>query len=88
MRTQVWKYEMLGQSMSILLPKGAEFLSVELQGERPVMWFRVSPDEEFKIMRQFEIIGTGQDISTDHAYRGTFQMPPYVWHLFEVQIRL
>ncbi len=81
MTKQIWKYPM-GICSTHEMPHGAEFLSVETQGDTAVAWFLVIPTED-KEPRKFKIYGTGHDIPLREKYLGTFQSPPFVWHLFE-----
>ena len=79
----IYKYEIgLGSKIDILLPSDAKVLLVEVQGMAPCVW--VEHDlEKPKITRTFSIIGTGHEIPEEAAHVGSFQMPPFVWHLYE-----
>lgn len=68
-----------------MMPKGAAILCVQMQDDKPQIWALVNPDAEEE-RREFRRVGTGwepKNIST-HQYRGTYQDPPFVWHLFEI----
>jgi len=89
MRT-IWKYPVSAdKQFSLDIPKGAQFLDVQTQGETPVMWFRVeseNPPESW----HFAVVGTGQPTPDDAEgddwwHLGTFQMfgGAMVWHLFQ-----
>lgn len=86
MRT-IWKFPLGdGGPQRVEMSKGTEVLTVQTQDNRPCLWAVVDPDAEVEV-RYFEIFGTGQniheDMGVDRKYIGTFQQPPYVWHLFE-----
>ncbi len=82
MTKQIWKYPM-GMSTTHEMPVSAEFLCVQVQGDAAVAWFLVLPDDKKTEPRKFQIYGTGHDIPLREKYLGTFQSPPFVWHLFE-----
>lgn len=85
MAETVWKYPIPHASgIELLIPIGAEILHVGSQGAEGQMWVRVNPENP-KVLRTFALVGTGHDLP-DHtkAYVGSFQTPPYVWHLFEI----
>lgn len=94
----VWKWPLTQMSQLVHVPKGAEFLDVQMQPvpvlvdgvEReavvPVVWALVDPQAEQED-RQFEVIGTGHEfVYEGQSYVGTFQSPDgkVVWHVFEV----
>jgi len=87
MKKVIWKYPM-GMVSTHEMPEGAEFLSVQIQGneqglEVAMAWFLVWNSETNMVPRKFRIFGTGHEIPMDYKYLGTFQSPPFVWHLFE-----
>lgn len=77
----IWKYPM-GIATTHEMPEGAEFLAIQEQGDAACAWFLVLPDNP-KVPRKFYVHGTGHEIPMDRKYLGTFQRPPFVWHLFE-----
>lgn len=82
----VWKYEVLREErFAIDIPKGAELLTVQMQGNTAQLWALVEPDRE-KETRHFHLAGTGHPIGDDVLqYVGTFQTRMgLVFHLFEV----
>ena len=85
MRKTIWKFTFdISDSISVPMPKGADILSVEVQGGVPCIWALVDPDAE-KEARKFLLYGTGHPIDGMSAdrYVATFQQGPFVWHLFE-----
>ncbi len=87
--TKIFKYRLkLEDAQVISLPIGAKVLTVQTQDGVPNMWCQVPIDADSD-QRQFAIFGTGHAIpdntdTTEYRYIGTFQQPPFVWHLFEV----
>lgn len=81
----IYKYEFpLSDTIRIAMPEGAEILHVDLQRGVPCLWARVETGADL-VMREFSVIGTGQEIREDGlTHVGTFQVLPFVWHLFEV----
>lgn len=85
MAETVWKFPIPHAPLiEHQIPIGAEILYVGSQGAEGQMWVRVDPDNAM-VQRTFALVGTGHDLP-DHtkAYVGSFQTPPYVWHLFEI----
>jgi len=71
----------------LCLPKGAEILSVQTQGNKPCIWALVDPGQS-KEQRSFCLVGTGHPIIDDREFRfvGTFQIDDdtIVGHVFEI----
>lgn len=82
---KVFKYELYPEAVHrVEMPVGATVLSVQMQGQYPCMWALVDPEEGHEV-RHFVTCGTGHQLPPDiKAYVGTFQMPPLVFHVFEV----
>ena len=85
----IWKFPLAVETFQkIDMPSGSEVLTAQTQnGDRAFIWALVNPGNE-KEKRGFWILPTGGDIEKEHAdllgrYVGTFQVPPYVWHVFE-----
>lgn len=90
MTKQIWKFPLNpGDIMFVEIPKDAEVLSVQTQGETPCMWALVDPGVE-KEKRCFEVFGTGHSIycnmGVERRFIGTFQLSrlSMVFHLFEL----
>lgn len=68
---------------SLDLPSGAHVLTVQKQGDRPMLWASCESDAP-REERRFIIAGTGRALP-EHVgqYVGTWQDDGYVWHLFE-----
>jgi hypothetical protein len=68
------------------MPRGAEILSTQFQGEQLVMWALCEPNA-IQHNRLIDIFGTGHPVDdTKRNFIGTAQQPnmPLVWHVFEV----
>lgn len=75
-----------GERWSVDIPKGAWFLSMQLQGDALVAWFMVD-DMDPKEKREFTTVGTGFALPADALkwdHFGTVQVGAFVWHVFEV----
>lgn len=86
----IWKYIVpKSETFKHQIPKGAKFLSVQLQDNEPQMWFLVDSKVEME-ERKFFVALTGQEIPKDLAdlseYLETVQISggAIVLHLFEL----
>lgn len=86
---KVFKYELpVDDYFTLSLPKGAQVLSVQAQGNKPCLWALVDPDAPTE-ERQFRFAGTGHSIKEDPGrleFVSTFQTHggSLVFHIFEV----
>lgn len=84
----VWKFEVFGPvRFTTVMPKGAEILSVQRQGEGVQMWALVDPSQPAE-ERTFQSFGTGHDIDAEIiAHLGTVQFEggALIFHVFEVK---
>lgn len=83
----IWKFELqITDMQELMMPEGAEFLSVANQNGSLCLWATVDPSKE-KRHRYIEIIGTGNpmpmDTGVDRKFIGTAVVNPFVWHVFE-----
>lgn len=88
MKKQIWKFP-LDQSNQIVMPEGAQVLSVQTQNETPCLWALVNPENK-RVTRIFNMIATGDPITEDlekyrYDYYGTVQLKGglLVYHVFE-----
>lgn len=58
---------------------------VELQAGKPCMWLQEPKPNKDMYLRRFKVFGTGQDIPDNMTWVASWQDPPYIWHLHEVQ---
>lgn len=82
----IWKTELTAGSGTTSLPKGAEPMSVAVQGGTPMMWWKVDPDAPVE-ERRIHIAGTGRDLPDNLGdFIGTFlvQNDSLVFHVFEL----
>jgi hypothetical protein len=82
----IYKYEIpVTDEFEIELPENATVLCVQIQNGKPYIWVHLF-DGGKKEKVKFKIFGTGHElpIADDYEYVGTFQVPPYVWHLFRI----
>jgi hypothetical protein len=87
MAYEIWKYPIdhRRKRLEFAIPRGSKFLAVQLQYERPVMWWLVDTAAE-KSQHVFHIYQTGAQIDGNPGrYLGTYQLSngSFVHHLFE-----
>lgn len=83
---RIFKYPVeITDDSKIMMPRGADVLSVQMQGEVPCVWTLVD-DAAPMVKRKFKLRGTGhpaEDLFAD-MFVGTFQMRGgLVFHLFD-----
>jgi hypothetical protein len=85
---RIFKYQLPAEfEFELKMPKSAEVLCVQMQGNTPCIWARVVGDTTDLETRTFVIVGTGNEFDDEgYFYIGTFQESNYnlVWHLFEL----
>jgi hypothetical protein len=85
MRT-VYKYPFqVADRFTLELPEDFWPLSVQVQDGVPCLWVLMDTEKP-RATFTFSVFGTGRPIRKGldiDGYIGTFQMPPFVWHLFE-----
>lgn len=86
---EIWKYKVtINDYFTLIMPKGAEVLAVQVQHGKPCLWARLDPNAE-RELRHFVCFGTGNPIPNDDTvkfnYVSTFQIEDgkLVFHLFE-----
>ena len=86
---KIMKYEVHLGSESLdetvlSIPAGAQFLSIQAQAGRFVLWALVNTNNE-KVRRVVYAIATSDNIPGEPAleYIATVQQGIYVWHFFE-----
>ena len=88
MKTAIWKFPLSLETKQVLLmPKGAEILSVQTQNDIICIWAEVEPLAK-KEERTFEIFGTGfslpeLNLEEDRRHLGTCQTGQLVFHVYE-----
>ena len=83
----IWKYcVQVEDRFEVQMPKGAEVITVQMQGDVPCIWALVDPAQEME-PRRFRLAGTGHSLPDNinlFGYLGTFQPGALVFHLFEI----
>lgn len=83
----IYKYPFpIDDKFTINLPVGAVVLAAQMQGQQPCLWAEVDTDRPV-LPRAFRLFGTGHPMPSgpadDLRFAATFQMGPFVWHLYE-----
>ena len=81
----VWKYRLVFEDdVVVVMPKGAQVLCVQMQGNVPTIWALCDPEAE-SVMRHFAFAGTGHERNLPGpGYVGTVQTETgLVFHLFD-----
>lgn len=79
----IYKYPApIDDEFTVMMPEGAEVLTVQMQGKSPQIWARVDIDKPLRF-RAFHWRGTGHDAAGLGRYVGTIQDHWLVFHLFE-----
>lgn len=82
---KIWKYELEWPVQSLLVPVGATFLSVAVQGPNVCVWAIVDQVIDEREHRMVRVVATGQEFDPEGTnYIGTVQIEPLVYHVFEV----
>jgi hypothetical protein len=81
----VYKYPVHPETKSAVLPADARLVQVGMQGDTLMLWAEHSgyPGDDMRVVRHFDVFGTGQPIPDDATHIGTFFDGPFVWHVFE-----
>lgn len=74
MAKTIWKYEVPSlASFHLLMPEGAQVLTVQVQHGVPALWCVAEPDAPQKL-RWFEMRGTGHPVGDVGDYISTIQL--------------
>lgn len=84
----IWKFPLAeADRQTVMIPRQAELLCVQVQRDTPCLWARCDSARD-SVVIEIAIIGTGSPIRTDDrlTYVDTFQMRDghLVWHVFVV----
>ncbi len=85
----IWKFPLPAPDdvVTLMMPRGAVVLSVQVQHETPCVWALVDPEAP-KVPRRFRWAGTGHplDLRGFWKFVGTFQLHggDLVFHLFDL----
>ena len=83
----IWKYKLtVADTQYIAIPRGGQFLSVQMQGQDLCVWVLFNRAEPRVDRRAVHVIGTGNPIPDGllrgTAFLGTVQCGAFVWHVF------
>ena len=85
----IWKQTIaVMPSQSVMMPEGAEILTVQVQKDMLCLWYKCDPLISERKERYFHIYGTGHPILPDDVgekYISTVQQENLVWHIYESQ---
>ena len=81
MRT-VHKFPVLDEA-PFPVARGAKPVLVGQQGKEVYVWMEIDTMEP-TTLRRFSVIGTGWAVPCGSTHVGSFQAPPYVWHVYEL----
>lgn len=79
----VHKFPLWADAARVQMPAGARVLAVQIQNGVPCLWAEVDTEQQLET-RIFRTVGTGHELGDGLVYVGTYQMPPLVFHVFEV----
>lgn len=83
---RIFKYPLqITDIQYVMMPKGAEILSVAVQNEIVCLWALVNPELQY-VSREIRIVGTGNPAPDGNVrFIGTVLMldGQLVWHVFE-----
>lgn len=83
---QIWKFALPIEDESIIeMPKGAMILCVQVQGDSPCIWAKVST-KAIRASRRLLVVGTGHSFPEgENLYVGSFQLSGgrLVFHVFD-----
>jgi hypothetical protein len=82
--TTIWKFALkITDRQHIRMPRGAQLLDVQMQGDTPCLWVIADPNNE-PVLREIDIYGTGHLVSEGpNQHIGTIQDGAFVWHVFD-----
>lgn len=69
------------QKFSLILPEGFRITKTGFQNESLFLWAEVNRDAA-KREYNFAVYGTGQDIPDQAEYISTYEIGPFVFHLY------
>lgn len=80
----IWKFQLkFSASMQkVSAPRLGKAVFFGIQNGVYCVWAKVQPGEPDR-ERQFQIVGTGDEIPLNWRHVGTVQNGDYVWHLFQ-----
>ena len=84
---KIFKFRLqVTDTQSIMVPGGAEIVSVQFHDDALFAWAKVDPDAP-EVSKTIRIAGTGHELGDDDMkYHATVLDPDrfHVWHVFEI----
>ena len=83
---RVFKYHLDDTQTALDIPKDAEVLDIQLQGDDVMLW-AIVPDTVLPAItvRRFQVVLTGETVPPNSKYIKTLQnRHGYVYHIFEI----
>lgn len=77
-------YSIKQKRFTLSLSKSWKFVAATISDERPCFWAEVV-DGEQKSDFNFEVFGTGQEIPLSAIHLTTYEIGPFVFHLYWLQ---
>ena len=85
----IWNFPLSIKAFQrVFVPRYARFLSAQMQGEHPCLWYIVDTNEQEKERLTIQIVGTGRELPANcdkSNHLATVQGDGFVWHLFETE---
>lgn len=79
----IWKHVITKYDEIVELPECSEFLCMQLQYERPTIWFRVQDTTRLARYRIYtEVTGGDANCTLGMSYLGTYQQDGFIGHVF------
>lgn len=83
---RIYKYEVPvnDEAMKVQTHAGAKVVLVGHQGmpRLACIWLEADTDSPIEY-RWFRVFGTGHQIPPTYEHVGSYQAPPFVWHIYE-----
>ena len=87
--TEIHKYPLEGWNKGPVTIQTSTFshrspLLVAEQNGVPCIWLQEPEPENKTRTRTFQVFGTGYELPVHSLWLGSWQSPPFVWHLYDV----
>jgi len=80
----IYKYKLEMPLCSHMMPRKAEILAVQKQGDDIVLWAQVDTQAKLEVRRFMCCVTGGNAPAGKHEYIGTVQLGDFVAHVYEV----
>ena len=68
------------------MPEGARIVHVDVQGTEVCLWAEVETDRASQGDLGSASSGRAGEVPDGWTYIGTFQAPPFVWHVYRIGV--